>query len=1163
MPPLMLEGETLGEKRRHFNRLVEDAIADKHYELRNIRADDGDINNLLKIDIAIKTRNVDYIIEVMKSNDMLYAATAIKKSTWLITEQQYAHIINPEYLHTQLLPSMNPKSFNKLMLHIRLNLKDETRVEAFYEYLKESDSAYKWLQNCSIPFIENVIKNERLIPLSLFKRLCRRSPEFIPCYKRVIKGNYMHASKQEIMYYVKTHTDYVLDVMLHDDIDFYSNPKFSKKNTKFLMKSCSQKVLDNFDKFVKEIDLSVATKYLNKKEIKAFLKKQVSIKSHYYLFEYDQLSCFIQNMPEDERFEFVKKTFITKTELAAFHPEYESRYSYVQSYKWYEFAPFNVALPELKKLIRKEKSSTERCAILSVLITCARRDPQHVKTLLKLVKHEHINEPLKFKILFLNNLLSQIATDEFDVETWAILDHLFHSMEVYTESENNVQLCLQCIVLYKLLHDEPIPAIVEQKIKFNNFHKIQRKLDERQNEKLFTYLFNCALTKIQNQDFVDETNFNEAVDNLNNVLSLLIEWKKNIKKYPFILNKIQELIKIRQDNMWKTDLSCLYNMKKSWRKHMFEESLSLSLREETCLNALKHKPQLLIKHDKDIDTLRTNDTVSLRRLLAKLRVYWPDTLAQHWTDAYFLHLKKTTGHKAIIRGLFTLLHQNQIIDMARTHMPDEIKVNWGATDQNDISIRQNIAKHLHTARPPIPLDVVLWYAKGDYLQHAVPSLNAILPNLSEAESRKYLPKLLDAPVSLQKFGLYLAVSKLKSEDYESILFKVWESSKNLTIRSVLFKHSYDQICKANNATIEKQLWKVLSYFIDNLTADESAEIYKKIGDVQSVPMSIQADFFVKSYDFFTSLPASTNCENYVRVLIDFAPYIMDKLDRDFVANEMLSPVETKFCAHGTEVLDIFASYILCGKSEEDQLRRYRAVGEPAIIKAFQLWDTNRSGKYYVRNNFKHFLQSLVRIFKRYYLSFDEKIVPVSLFVKIKTKIEKELPVVKNYVLYTSWKLITECIIILDEQKSILGSFKSHNFGYRWKSYDLDCAWRDIFTKIVPSVGLMIMKWLKEDIDHYNFKTTYCLLTETLKNMFDVLDSTDDDVLKILRHMLNDSNFVPAYIVVSKLTTRYTFWSEYKTIRTEIREILESHPSEAVRIHYFNDFRSIPKDNIEL
>ncbi|KAJ8712957.1 hypothetical protein PYW08_008261 [Mythimna loreyi] len=739
MPPLTLEGDTLGEKRRHINKLVEDTIANKDYELHNIRVDDSDIDNLLKIGIACKTRNIDYIIEVMKSNDMLYAATAIKKSTWLITEQQYAHIINPEYLHTQLLPSMNPKSFNKLMLHIRLNLKDETRVEAFYDYLKGNENAYKWLQNCSIPFIKNVIQNERLIPLSLFKRLCRRSPEFIPFYTRVIQGRVTHASKQEIMCYVKSHTDYVLDVMLHDEMYFYCSPTFSEKNTKFLMKSCPQKVFDNFDKFIKEINLSVTARYLKKKEIKTFLKQKISNSNRYYLFIQNQLIHFIKNMPENDRFDFVKQTFIDKTKLTAMYPEKESMYLFAKFYKWYEFAPFNVALPELKKLIQKEKSSSERCAILSVLITCARKNPHHVKTLLKLVKDEHMNESKNVKITFVNNLLSLTPINKFDAETWDVLDQLFHSIKLYTDSNNNVQLCLQSIVLYKILHDEPVPEIVEQKIIFDTFEKFQRKLDERQNNKIFTYLLNSVLNKIQNQNCMDETNFNEIVVNLKNALNLLKDWKKDIRKYPFILEKIQELIKVKQDNMWKIDLSCLYNIKKSWRKHMFEESLSLSLCEETCLNALKHKPQLLMQHDKEVDTLRTNDAVSLRRLLAKLRVYWSHSYAQHWIQAFLFNLSIPARHKAAIKGLFILYPQNEIIDMATKYAPENFKINRSKMEQGDLffSIQKYIAENLHIARPLVSLDTVLLYAKGNHLQYAVPSLNAIMDNMSEIRTAAF------------------------------------------------------------------------------------------------------------------------------------------------------------------------------------------------------------------------------------------------------------------------------------------------------------------------------------------------------------------------------------------------------------------------------------------
>ncbi|KAF9411295.1 hypothetical protein HW555_009860 [Spodoptera exigua] len=236
---MSLKGDTLGEKRRYFNKLVADAVASKHYELTPIDYTNSDIDNLLKIEIACKTRNVDYVIEVMKSKDMLYASTAIKKPTWLITDPQYANIINPEYLHTQLKPYMTTKAFNKLMLHIRLNLKDESRVETFYEYLKETENACKWLHNCSILFIENVIKTKRLVPEWMFKRLCQRSVQFLSYHTRVESDRL--TVNRVLLFFLKRHTIDVLDILDKTITDIVYYPYMYGKKTGNHIKNMSTK----------------------------------------------------------------------------------------------------------------------------------------------------------------------------------------------------------------------------------------------------------------------------------------------------------------------------------------------------------------------------------------------------------------------------------------------------------------------------------------------------------------------------------------------------------------------------------------------------------------------------------------------------------------------------------------------------------------------------------------------------------------------------------------------------------------------------------------------------------------------------------------------------------------------------------------------------------
>ncbi|XP_022831698.1 uncharacterized protein LOC111360097 isoform X2 [Spodoptera litura] len=1141
MLPLTLEGDTLGEKRRHFNKLVADAVASNHYELTPISDTDSDIDNLLKIEIACKTRNVDYVIEVMKSKDMLYAATAIKKSTWLITDPQYANIINPEYLHTQLKPYMTTKAFNKLLLHIRLNLKDETRVEAFYEHIKDVDSACKWLQNCSIPFVENVVKSERHVPMWLFKRLCKRSASLLSYCNTLIKP-YLR-NLQTVLFMLKSQTEYILNIIEdRKSKDFY---KIGKHKTEFLMKKCPQRVIDNFQIYCNYVDLSVLAKYIKKKEMQSFLHKHANYIA-LQLYDCESWGYFINKIPVEERFEFVKNTFIDKTDTGVSFTEEVRRQidSYIKTYHWYEFAPFDIAFDELKKLIRKESQPADRCAILLVLISCGSKKLQHIKTLLKFLKDKHVNEPFKFKIKFIYKLLFSTAVHEYDVDTWSYLNQLFYSMEVYTQTEKCVDACRDSIILYKVLHDEPVPDIVKKNLSFHSFQTTQRTLNRQQQTKLFTYLLNTLWAQTKSaSEITNENDFSETIFQTRRVFMLLKDWKQEITCYKFILERIQELIKLKDKKEWTVNMSCLYNVNKSWRKYMFEESLSLSLCEETCLNALKHKPQLLTRHDKQIHTLRTNDTVSLRRVLAKLRVYWPDSLARHWTEAYMQSLNGPSGHKAIINGIFLLSPIDQVVQLAKKYVPSETKINWSDSNQADINIQKNIAKQLHVARPLVPLGTVLWYAKGDYLQYAVPSLSAILSNISQVESREYLPQLLDAPVSLQKFGLHLTHTKFDASEIKPVFSDIWKSTKNATIRAVIFEHTFNQLSSSKNQNIFNELWKLLSIFMQDLNSQESTSVYKILSNVKSVPINVRGKYYMKSYEILKSLPESHNCVQYLNTVIAYAAPVMELLDEDFVVNKLLSPVESTFCTYNRMYLNAFACFLLCGKSEENQLQRFRRI-ERGLDEAFQRWHDIHSDVVYMKKHFKQFLMSLVKNFQEYFIH-NKTSIPVKLFEEIQSKIQKELQLVENYELFTIWTLVTEYVKCMNVHAS--------NISNILQSSTSDNSWEYIHLEVSPSLGKKIIEYLKEDTEKYSL-AIYDLFADALSKMFSMFNYKDVTfILEILAHMLYDREFIPSYLVVCRCIPKYGYGNDRNSIRSEIVDQIKSHPSPLVRMQYHRYF----------
>ncbi|KAF9805809.1 hypothetical protein SFRURICE_009441 [Spodoptera frugiperda] len=493
-------------------------------------------------------------------------------------------------------------------------------------------------------------------------------------------------------------------------------------------------------------------------------------------------------------------------------------------------------------------------------------------------------------------------------------------------------------------------------------------------------------------------------------------------------------------------------------------------------------------------------------------------------------LNELTGQKAVIKGLFVLLTAKQVVELSKKYIPNDFSINWGDTDQTDIIMRKNIAKHLYIARPLVPLDTVLWYAKGDYLQYSVPSLNAMIPNLDVVESEEYLPKLLNAPVSLQKFGLHLAFRKFKPNELKSIFSNVWNSSNNSSIRGVVFEHTYNQICIVKHESTEKDLWQLLSMFIDNLSSEESAAIHKKLSEVAGVPVSIRGDYYMKSYEYLTSLPESADCKKYVNNLLSNAHIIMEFLDEDFVVNKLLSPAVSKYDAlYEHQYVKSLACFILCGRNEENQVQRFKKI-IPVIDDFFQNWDSIESDDSY-QTGFDQFLSFMVNDFIDYFerkkLSFP---IPAKVFAEILSKIENDLSVSENYDIFTSWKIVTTYVTLLNE----LICHETDN----------DCQYNDM--RLFPSFGVAVTRHLKEDSDEYSPVVHHRFATAFEKALSMLRIHDDKMKLEILRHMLNDDDFVPAYLVVSKIMPKDP-QDETKHLQTEILQKLKINPSPVVQL----------------
>ncbi|XP_075983459.1 uncharacterized protein LOC142981430 [Anticarsia gemmatalis] len=1168
MAPKELEGSSLREKHRHYNKLLKDSI-NANQPLTDINYEDSDLENLLKIDLACRAKDVQYILNVLKSDDMLYVSKAIARSTWMITDQQYAGIINPQYLQSELFPNMTIKAINKFKRHIRLNIKDETRAESFYLNEKSDIDAAKWLPYCSVDFIgKNVVdhfkSHNKSIDTALFKRLCEKS---VSIFEIILKGiEYYEREKylQVVTFLLNTDIDKYLDALDNND-EYYGYPKLNRKATKLIMNHSPKRVFDQIEKYIQIIHIPTFVRYLKVDEIKGFLYAQAKKNLNHrefrnltVLFQLNTLKHFINKLPKDEQFDFVKKLCMRK-ENEDLEREKETlgmeahqikstccKYNR-EPYLWYQFAPFQEAYDEITKLISLSSIPCAKREMLSFLITCAEQNLQHIQMLLKYYIHQCKDEETFPKLKFVSKLLEHTHISKYDKTTWDLFNQVLSNSNSKSNStcsdlRSNCKEVMDSILIYKALNDPDPPEDTAKLFEspsslsdvFNTFVTHKNEMNEDQQSKVFNYLYENLLLRLKNP-INNEEDFSQAIKVLEYILKLLHYWDKDFLDFPVLLEKIREFIQLKKKNSWKESLSCLYDVNKSWRKHMFNESVALNPCEEVCLNVLKHNSQLLERYTDEVTALRTNDKLSLRRFLIKLRIYWPQSLVQQWIDTYLNHINGTitSGQKAAVKAVCTVLPKKLLLDIIEKYKPESAKIDWKTVDERVLIIQQLIAKNMHLGRPqPIP-DAILSYAKGDYLQFALPSLLAIFHNLKFTMNQQYIPKLLDSPVSVQKHGIRFAFRKLEREELKKIFLNCWKTSKNATIRSLIFNYTFKLLCNESDTTKVISLWELLESFIENLTFTDDKSIYEKLSEVEKVPLSVRAKFLVKSYNFLKQLIPTvdeSNRSNYewqCNRLAEHSREVMETMDLDFVTSLIQEFYEDFFNdgekSNHLSVAAIISAYLLCAHDETEQLQKYEKIFVPLMRRSVEKWAEKRDGHLFVKSHVKTILSQLLRDIEEYVIP-KNMIVPSKMYSLIQVELEKSLSIPENYNLLTTWKLAVSFTKLVQGYSSE-GKEWDAQLGQEFGHICLEVLKRDV-TLHFPCIYVLFAKSVKEIINHR-------LSTEVVQGFYD--------------SMLSDKDFIHGYLCSIDIGQDGFKGKVYD----QIWENVISHPSVEIKMHYYS------------
>ncbi|XP_034827405.1 uncharacterized protein [Maniola hyperantus] len=1155
MTPIELDGRNLGEKHQHLNQLVREAIADENYTIDEFNIEDGDIKNLLKIEIANKTRNVDYILKVLVCEDSLYVSRAIKQSMWLVTGDEFRNIINPEYLHSTLFPQMNTKSVNKFTKYIQLNLKDTTRAEQFYDYEKSPEKAVYWLPHCSPEFIiKNISKHMAHLKISLIKRLCEKNimvlETFVEACSPIPKSIVFEATAFVLN---SDNINKYLDLV--EKLQNYEYPKLNKSNTNLIMRLAPKRIFDKFDNYCNYIHLPTFIKFLKSNNIKTFLLEQASRAEKQNraagIFNKHQLQCFFEAMPKEERFDFIKQIFIDKihTQKSNLLTDSEIRamsylYNCIKNKRWYnelqlyQYAPFDIAFSHIKKLITQETQNSDKKNMFSTLVLTAKHNDQNVNSLLQYFREKHLNDSFDLRYQFTKDIICQTNFHKLDQSTWNILEDIM--MPDIIDADKSIQVFIESIIIFKVLHSQKVPEILEKKFQFNSLNTYKNRFNKEDEIIIFSYLYDYIKTKLlECCDFKTEQQFDETLKILDLVLNLLNDWNKDLREYPLIISTIKDLLNVKKQNSWKKDLSILYNKNKSWKKWLFEESFELCPCQSVFINAVKHDPTMFERYKSEAEELCLKEKETVIQFLKKIKIYWAQSLTKTWTNVFINKLDNLNNQKASSRGVCILFPREDLLTILNKYAPENAKIDYGNINELNLNLQRCFATNMHIARPQPPPEIILLYAKGDYLKCSLPSLLSIYHNLSGAKSARYISELLNAQVSLQKHAIRFSFIKMKTYEIPTLYEKVWKTSKNTTIRNVLFKTVHDLVCKEKDPVGIETLWNLLEMFIDNLTFNENKNVYDTLLKVSDTPIAIRADFFVKSYTFLKKLQNSkieyeTYSSSLKYTLFPYARDIMDTLPPSFVANILLEFINEDFIKESGSYytmrasIVVITSYLLTAKDESTQMKKYEEIFVPIVKHCTTSFKENKNRDHCIKN-LEILLDKLCEDLQIYF--FEKKMVlPIKMFSAIKDDLEKIFSETENYLMLTKWTLA-------------LAFTKSLN-GHQ------GCDWYGLCLAAAPQFGKDCYQILYDHSKKY-FPRIYILFVralETILNLF-IQNIRDASRLLIYECLIHDKDFVLGYLAALQLCPKTSSDDEECNKQVEkVRHVIFEHPSLEVKMH---------------
>ncbi|CAH0598316.1 unnamed protein product [Chrysodeixis includens] len=886
---IKLTGNSLGERQRELNAKVNEAASNR-VSFDDIKDDkeSSDIEVLFKIDLASKYKNIDYIIDILKSGDSLYISRALKCS-WMY-EDEFKDTINVDYLQNNVIPAMSSRMKRKLLFTISTYVRDENRAAEFYKYCrtkKLDNIALKFLNFTNDNFkLEIIADKSNLHLITSLQGLNRQS--FIRNSFKVAEAFvalfYIYNRVpvfRDISYLYTVSEEQYLDMLeqsVHVQVQVYSEKaRLGARISKHIMKKHRARVLKQPQLYVSILNQSVMASNSTTENAKTYIKALIPEKvENFWSQNFCNTYKFIIEILKDEKFKYIKNLFNSLYPDEQF--EMRSNFYYEQcyylmtdeekqqwalkqiesgneilgtdkEYVWYKFVSFDRSFKEIIKYVNKTTDQNQRAHILSILLESAeiqKANPtiwlRHVEKILKYYYERHNNEAKYVKEKFLDKLLYSFDVYKFDIGCWTQLDKLFHSLDVYDKNQQfngkteYKMIALVYCIINKLEVHEALINEIKTSLYFYTLKLNTDKLSEDQQQMVYDFLFDVYMSEIrkhENVDYNDEVKY-ELRRYIHFILDLLYQYKKTKEDVPDLVTKFinLDLSEYEYHSLYRTD----------------DQPRNL-------LRDLKKDAKLVVD---DLPSIKTKIVLyNLSQLLSVLKTYFSDDIAKDFLDVFVDLLKDKELYcrnvNAATYGIFQLADNKFKTEFMKEYAPEVAKIDHVNADKNKLLIQQAICALSCYSRPPVALEDMLKYIKGDYVRFCLPTFQSYLASLPLPQCIEFVRALLDTPVSVQKHGIRLAFECFSVENLNSLVLNVWKETKNVSLRMVIYKALYSKVQQEISENTQDELFNTLSSITSTVNENDDKELFALL-EARQFPTRLLSEYIRIVWKVVCQLP---------------------------------------------------------------------------------------------------------------------------------------------------------------------------------------------------------------------------------------------------------------------------------------------------------------------